>query len=158
MAEIVPMQDADPAWLEETFRNAWGSTRVAIGGKLYELMELQGLVARCAGEACGVLTYCIQADACLLISLNSTREGIGIGSTLLKTLAERVRQAGCTCIRTITTNDNLRALHLYQKLGFRLIALHPGAVDSARQLKPEIPGFGLDGIPIRDEIELELAL
>ena len=56
MLEIVSIQDADPAWLEETFRNAWGSTRVATGGKLYELMEMQGLVARYAGEACGVLT------------------------------------------------------------------------------------------------------
>lgn len=32
------------------------------------------------------------------------------------------------------------------------------AVKKARQLKPEIPLIGLNGIPIRDEIELEKIL
>jgi hypothetical protein len=30
-------------------------------------------------------------------------------------------------------------------------------VDAARMLKPKIPFIGSDGIPIRDEIELEIA-
>lgn len=36
-----------------------------------------------------------------------------------------------------------------------LVAVHRKAVDEARRLKPEIPLIGNDGIPIRDEIELE---
>ncbi|MGD8245715.1 MAG: hypothetical protein PVG25_02965 [Anaerolineae bacterium] len=58
----------------------------------------------------------------------------------------------------ITTNDNLAALRFYQRRGFSLVAVHPGAVDQARTLKPEIPAIGHSGIPIRDEIELELPL
>jgi hypothetical protein len=38
------------------------------------------------------------------------------------------------------------------------IAIHRDAVMRARKLKPEIPLLGNDGIPIRDEIELELLL
>jgi hypothetical protein len=38
----------------------------------------------------------------------------------------------------------------------RLAALHRGAIAQSRTLKPEIPETGLDGIPIRDELELEL--
>lgn len=34
----------------------------------------------------------------------------------------------------------------------------PGAVDEARRIKPQIPLIGLDGIPIHDEIELEMIL
>jgi hypothetical protein len=34
----------------------------------------------------------------------------------------------------------------------------PVAVDQARKVKPEIPLVGMHGIPIRDEIELELVL
>lgn len=33
--------------------------------------------------------------------------------------------------------------------------VHRHAVAAARQIKPEIPLVGYDGIPIRDELELE---
>jgi hypothetical protein len=49
-------------------------------------------------------------------------------------------------------------LRWYQKRGFELVAVHRRAVERARLIKPEIPLFGDDGIPIRDEIELELLL
>jgi RimJ/RimL family protein N-acetyltransferase len=58
----------------------------------------------------------------------------------------------------ITTNDNSDALKFYQKAGFRIVAVHRDAVALARRLKPEIPLVGENGIPIRDEIELELVL
>lgn len=32
-----------------------------------------------------------------------------------------------------------------------------GAIDAARSIKPEIPRLGNDGIPIRDELELEIS-
>ena len=42
-----------------------------------------------------------------------------------------------------------------QRRGFRLDAIHRGAVDDSRsRLKPEIPVVGAYGIPLRDEIEL----
>ena len=55
----------------------------------------------------------------------------------------------------LTTNDNLDALRLYQRHGFRLVQVHPGAVDLARQAKPSIPEVGAYGIPLRDELILE---
>jgi hypothetical protein len=59
----------------------------------------------------------------------------------------------------ITTNDNVDALRFYQRRGFRLAALHRGAVDDSRaRLKPEIPEIGEYGIPLRDELELDLEL
>jgi hypothetical protein len=57
-----------------------------------------------------------------------------------------------------TTNDNLRALGFYQICGFRLSALRADALKGARKLKPAIPETGAHGIPIRDEIELEIIL
>jgi hypothetical protein len=46
-----------------------------------------------------------------------------------------------------------------QRRGFRLTALHEGAVDQARaRLKPEIPRTGDHGIELRDELELEKVL
>jgi hypothetical protein len=49
------------------------------------------------------------------------------------------------------------ALRFYRRTGFRLTALHPGAVDEARKTKP-IPALGHDGIPIRDELDLTMEL
>jgi ribosomal protein S18 acetylase RimI-like enzyme len=53
-----------------------------------------------------------------------------------------------------TTNDNVDALRFYQRRGFRLAALRPGAVDEARRIKPEIPQVGEHGIPLHDELDL----
>jgi hypothetical protein len=58
----------------------------------------------------------------------------------------------------ITTNDNLHAIKFYEKQGFRIIAVHRGAVDRARVLKPSIPLVAENGIELHDELELELIL
>ena len=58
----------------------------------------------------------------------------------------------------VTTNDNLAALKFWQKRGYRLVAVHRNAIAQARRIKPQIPITGQDGIPIRDEIELEKRL
>jgi hypothetical protein len=55
-----------------------------------------------------------------------------------------------------TDDGALAGVLTYQRRGFRLRELHPGAVDeSRRRLKPEIPQTGEYGIPMRDEIVLE---
>jgi hypothetical protein len=63
-----------------------------------------------------------------------------------------------SALRVTTTNDNLDALRFYQKRGFQIVAVRPGAVDESRRVKPSIPVIGEHGIPIRDEIELERAV
>ena len=52
----------------------------------------------------------------------------------------------------VTTNDNLDAIRLYQRHGFRLAEVHSGAVDRARELKPTIPVMGQHGIEMHDEL------
>jgi RimJ/RimL family protein N-acetyltransferase len=71
---------------------------------------------------------------------------------------ECAKEAGASRVWLITTNDNTDALRFYQKAGFRIVAVHQDAVALARRIKPEIPIMGENGIPIRDEIELELML
>ncbi|MNV93512.1 hypothetical protein D3C71_1882140 [compost metagenome] len=58
----------------------------------------------------------------------------------------------------ITSNDNTRAIRFYQKRGLDLKAVHRDAITEARKLKPSIPLIGMDGIPIRHELEFELTL
>jgi hypothetical protein len=67
--------------------------------------------------------------------------------------------SGCRRLWLITTNNNLRALQLYQRWGMDIVALHRHAVsDVRRRLKPSIPDRDAKGIPIAHELELELRL
>ncbi len=72
--------------------------------------------------------------------------------------AEGARAAGCRRVWLVTSNDNLPALKFYQRRGYELVAVHRRAIDAARALKPEIAPTGLYGLPVRDEIELEIGV
>lgn len=121
--------------------------------------ECPGLVARLDGERVGLLTYNVDAQGLEVVSLDSLREGVGVGHALLDAAEAEARRQGCRRFWLVTTNDNLRALGIYQRRGMRLVALRAGAMDEARRtLKPELAEIGNDGIPLRDELELELLL
>ena len=111
-----------------------------------------------AAEIGGLITYHIAGDQCEIVTLDSLVEGIGIGTALIEAVKQTVLAIGCKRLWLITTNDNLHALGFYQKRGFRLVAVHRNALEQSRKLKPEIPMMGLGGIPIWDEIEIEMWL
>jgi hypothetical protein len=73
---------------------------------------------------------------------------------LIEAAVCKARRFGCREIRLTTTNDNVDALRFYQRRGFRMAELRPGAVDESRQHKPQIPRVGDYGIPLHDEIDL----
>ncbi len=127
-------------------------------GTLHRADLLPGFVALDHGEPIGLVTYDINGEECEVVTLNSLIQGAGIGTALLSAVAETARAAGCQRVWLITTNDNTHALRFYQKRGYRLAALYPNALKASRRLKPEIPITGIDGIPLRDEIELEFVL
>ena len=153
-----PLGAADSAWVERHVAEQWGSVVVVAHGATYRPAELPGFVAEAEGEMVGLLTYHIDGDACEIVTLDSQREGQGIGTALIKAAEGAARQAGCRRLWLITTNDNTQALRFYQKRGFCLVAVRRDAVAASRAIKPEIPMIGNDGIPIRDEIELEMSL
>jgi ribosomal protein S18 acetylase RimI-like enzyme len=137
----------------------WGAVRVvalSLGG-VVDASTLPGWLAESDGQVVGLLTYLVRDGVAELVTINAFAGG-GVGSALLSALVEECRATGVRRIRLTTTNDNTRALRFYQRAGFRLTALHVGAVEEDRKIKPEIPSHGLDGIPIRDEIELAMEL
>ena len=76
----------------------------------------------------------------------------------LPDLRASFRGAGCRRAWLVTTNDNRPAIDFYRALGWRLAAVHVGAIAASRRLKPEIPARGVDDVPIEDEWEFELLL
>ena len=77
---------------------------------------------------------------------------------LIEQVKDIARSVGCKRLWLITTNDNMHAVRFYQRRGFMLVAVHRNALAVSRKLKPEIPLIGVDGIPLRDEIELAMVL
>ena len=148
---------ADRDWVARHVAEHWGAEIVVAHGTIHQPADLPGFVAEFDGEVAGLITYHVAGDSCEIVTLDSLSEGQGIGTALIEAVKTAASAAGCRRLWLITTNDNLHALGFYQKRGFRLVAVHPGAVDAARKLKPKIPPIGNDGIPIRDEIELEIA-
>jgi len=157
---IRPLDETHRAWAIETARAWWGSQIVVSRGAIHDVATLRGFVAlrEDADEPIGLATYHVAGDACELVTLVTLVEGIGAGSALIDAVRAQAQAAGCRRLWLITTNDNTPAIRFYQKRGFRLAAVHPDAVTESRRLKPEIPLLGVDGIPIRDELEFELML
>jgi N-acetylglutamate synthase-like GNAT family acetyltransferase len=93
-----------------------------------------------------------------IVTLDALQTRHGIGTVLLQRVEYTARKRGIRRLWLVTSNDNLDALRFYQRRGFLLCAVRPGAVEQARSQKPSIPVTGHYGIPLRDEIELDIAL
>jgi ribosomal protein S18 acetylase RimI-like enzyme len=155
---VVPLAEQQRGWMEELLVEQWGSRLMVSRGRLFDVSVLPGFVAVDESGPVGLATYRIEGDACELTSLNSRVEGKGIGSALIDAVRSAAAAAGCRRLWLITTNDNTPALRFYQKRGFRLVAIHCNALEESRRLKPQISLLGIDGIPLRDELELEILL
>ncbi|MET7320926.1 GNAT family N-acetyltransferase [Streptomyces sp. NPDC005549] len=155
---VQPITTEDAAWVCELFTARWGGTISVSRGVAHDTTALPGLVARLNGERVGVATYRIDGRDCELVTLDSVQQEIGAGTALVDAVAQAARAAGSRRLWLVTTNDNLRALRFYQRHGFDLVAVHRDAAVRSRALKPAIPHLGMDDIPIRHELELELPL
>ncbi|MCD8809116.1 GNAT family N-acetyltransferase [Mammaliicoccus sciuri] len=153
--KVVHTNDINKQVLIDLFIDNWGDDEMVVSSGTYQLSDLPGFVAYDETEIIGVITYIIRNDQIEIISLDSFRENVGIGSQLLKKLEEISEEKEITNISVITTNDNLNALKFYQKRGYSIAKVIPNAVEKARKQKPSIPQFAENGIPIRDEIVLE---
>jgi ribosomal protein S18 acetylase RimI-like enzyme len=152
--DVRPLIENDRAWADQV-----EATVVARLGELIDPTQLPRFIAVLDGERAGLASYAVRGDECELVTLRSLREGRGVGRALLDAVRNAAVQAGCTRLWLITTNDNLRALELYQRWGMELVAFRRHAVTRARRhLKPSIPERGTHGIPIAHELELELRL
>jgi GNAT superfamily N-acetyltransferase len=156
--DVRPVGPEDRAWIEPFIRERWGADVVIARDTEWRPAQLPGFVAERDGEVAGLLTFDpVAAPGRLeIVTLDSVVEGRGVGRALIEALVDHAWRSGHREVRVVTTNDNLRALALYQRNGFRLAELRPGAVDRTRERKPLIPEVAENGIPIRDELELTM--
>lgn len=149
---------ADLPRLRQFLIEHWGGEEIIARGNIYRPEQLDGFVVEHENEWVGLLTFFVKHDECEVTSLDSLREGKGIGTQLIDKAVEQARAGHCKRLFLITTNDNLQALGFYQRRSFEIVTVYRGAVNESRKIKPNIPLVGMDGIPLRDEIELEIKL
>ena len=156
--QIRPINQTDKEWVHALFKKEWAGPVMITRGKIHDAGEYPGFIALDEGKRTGLVTYHIDGKECEITSMNSLAEGKGIGRALVDEVRKAAVLKRCKRLFLVTTNDNTRALRFWQKYGFTLIALYANVMGKYRRLKPEISLTGNDGIPIRDEIELELRL
>jgi DNA-3-methyladenine glycosylase I len=155
--QIRPLDIEDKDWISRLITERWGAEFIVAHSKIYYPRDLPGFVALKSAERVGLITYCLAEKNCEIVSIDSLVPSVGIGTALIEAVKEAAQVLNCKRVWLTTTNDNLNALRFYQKRGFVLVTIHRDAVKIARQYKP-IPLIGMNGIPIRDEIELELMI
>lgn len=154
--EIRPMSDRRA--LEELLRLRWSDGTVSVRGKLIGAGDVEAFGAYENGRLQGVATWIVEEGTLYLATLNNVTDRRGVSSALLDAMIALGREKGFPVLRALISNDNVKALRFYQMCGFRIVAVHIGVVDMMSRLKPAIPETGIDGIPMRDEIELEMVL
>jgi len=158
LMRIRVLKESDREWAAAVVAQNFGSPEVISRGVRHESRSLPGLIAECEGERIGLLQYRIAAGHCEVVVVVALRRRQGTGRRMLAKMGVLARARSCLCLRLVTTNDNRSAQQFYEALGWKLVAVHRGAVAAARRLKPEIPTHAFDGTPIEDEFEYEFSL
>ena len=149
---VRPIDPQDRDRVRELMVEHWGSEIAVAHGVVYRPANLPGFIASDGDRVVGLVTYHVDGDACEIVTIDAYEPRRGIGTSLVGA----VRSLGHPRLWLTTTNDNVGAQRFYERVGFRLVAVHEGAMARSRALKPEIPLVGEGGVPIRDELEYEL--
>ena len=144
--------------VNQILKDEWNCPPSISRGKIIDTTVLPGFLFIENEVIKGVVTYNIENEECEIVTLNSFDENRGIGSKLITGVLDIAQKNNCKRVWLITTNDDINAIRFYQKKGFDLKAVHINAMECSRRLKPSIPLIGMDGIPIKHELEFEIKL
>lgn len=146
--------DADNELMTSIAIKLWGSIEIISKNHIYDILKLPAFAVESDGKCIGFIVYTKERKECEIVALYSSIEKQGAATRLIDMVKKQAKNDRCERVWLMTTNDNTQALRFYQKRGFVLVAIRPNAIEAQRKIKP-IPLIGNDGIPIRDEIELD---
>jgi ribosomal protein S18 acetylase RimI-like enzyme len=157
--EIKKILEHDNEVIVNFWREHLGTTIMVIRGNVIDSSKLNGFVMYENDKVIGLITYIIyDNNECEIMSLDSLKNNIGVGTKLIEKVKEIAIQNNCSKIKLITTNDNINAIKFYQKRGFIFSNIYVNALEFSRKLEPKIPLIGDNDIPIRDELEFEMKM
>jgi ribosomal protein S18 acetylase RimI-like enzyme len=120
-----------------------------------EVDALPAYVAADDGTVVGAVSYRCVGNALNLVMLNVLPQwrGRGVVTGLVAAVLQEARAQGVGRVFASVTNDDLPGLGLFQRLGFTITGVLVGRLAETGSVEP-----GFDGIPVRDEIQLEFGL
>jgi ribosomal protein S18 acetylase RimI-like enzyme len=153
---IRPATAADRPHIAELANYFWGEVEIECFDHSYQVDGLPAYVACDGDEIVGMASYAREGNTFNLVMLNVLPrwQGRGTARALIAAVIQEARVDSAERVIVATTNDDLPALGLYQRLGFTItdvlvgrVLEHHGGIE-----------LGFDGIPVRDEIQMELRL
>ena len=138
--------------LAEHFRRDFQTLRYC---QASQVDVLPAYVACDDGAIVGVASYGCMDDVLNLVMLHVLPQwrSRGVVTELIAEVIQEARAQGVERVFATVTNDDLPGLGLFQRLGFTITGVLVGRLARAGRVEP-----GFDGIPVRDEIQLELRL
>jgi ribosomal protein S18 acetylase RimI-like enzyme len=161
-ADVRPLGPGDLPEAEDLLAGLLAGRHQSRLGERIDVLALDGTGAWDGDRLIGLVTWSRPGgdgrSELAALAVAEDHRNQGVAAALVEAVAGAARDAGATVQWLVTTNDNLDALRLYQRHGYRLAGLRAGAVDEARRAKPTISAIGSYGIPLRDELILERPL
>ena len=114
---IRAMRPEDCTWVHRLLTDRWSDSFMITRGKVHYPAQEHGFIAEMDHNQVGLVTFAVQNGECEILTLDSLRQGIGIGTALLDSVVSTATESGWQRVWLITTNDNLNALGFYQKTG-----------------------------------------
>lgn len=152
---------ADTAWIRSK-SEILGGPIVVNNRRLVDLHKLPSRVAWKDGARVGFTVYQVSEPGILeLCAIYADPPRKGIGSALLSDANDIAKRLDAKKVVVHTTNDNIDALCMHQRRGFKIVDWRVGAfsdVQSRRGLGPAEPIIGNYGIEVRDVVRLEQAV
>ncbi|MBQ6320036.1 MAG: GNAT family N-acetyltransferase [Lachnospiraceae bacterium] len=133
--ELMKINQENRDRINDFIMHQWFTMQMVVHGESIDLSKAEGWYASEDNEIIGLVTYRFTGNDMEILSLDSLVENKGTGTALLHQAISEARNAG-----------------------FDMICFYQNALDDARKIKPEIPLTGIDEIPLKHEIELELLL
>lgn len=149
-------QQEDYDAIKEMALMYWGETEVVCFDRTYDVLVLPAWIAHDDDKIAGMLSYALEEDRLVIVMLNVHPEyqGKRTARSLLAVAEREARARGLSRLVVATSNDDLPALYLYQRWGFVINEVKPGAILAHHGHEER----GFASIPVRDEIRLERKL
>jgi ribosomal protein S18 acetylase RimI-like enzyme len=143
---------ADRAAIEKICDRVWGETEIDSFGRTFDVLQADNIVGEVDGKLAGLISLALDRGelAIVMLSVYPEHQGAGLGASLLEAGVARAQERRIPFVKVATTNDDIPALYFYQRHGFVLYEIEPGAVvDHHGEV---LDGFA--GIPVRDEVRM----
>src|SRR5919204_6318602 len=122
--------DQDRAAARELFTRDFGRTKIVAYGEVMDIDQMPALVVVRYEDPSGALAYRLHGDALHIVALATDPmwQRSGVDGHLVAEAELLARRLNLRRLVVSTTNDNLPALHFYQRRGYRLTDLVPDSI------------------------------